>query len=103
MDAEHLFLFSELIHKGRISIRDNNPALSKYHELRALGLCSILESGRKGTLVIHPTNKAEILAKQFISNLNAGTNINHDEGTVLIKAAEHNTVHNDKLIVKVRY
>jgi hypothetical protein len=55
----HLKLFAELMANGRISIRSTNPDLPNWEKLRSNGLCLILESGRTGTLVIHPTMKGE--------------------------------------------
>ena len=43
----------------RISIRSANPDLPNWEKLRSKGLCLILEGGRTGTLVIHPTTKGE--------------------------------------------
>lgn len=63
----HLRLFAELCKKVRISIRESNPDIELWKELKSYGLCSILQSGRAGTVVIHATMKADGLAESFIS------------------------------------
>lgn len=63
----HLRLFAELCKNVRISIRESNPDIELWKELKSYGLCSILQSGRAGTVVIHATMKADGLAESFIS------------------------------------
>lgn len=59
MKTIHLFLFSKLIHEGRVSIRDKNPDLNYWEYLQARGLVSISNAGRAGTLIIHSTGKGD--------------------------------------------
>lgn len=73
IDSEHLYLFALLMNSGRISIRDSNPQLKQWQILKRLGLCSILESGRRGTLIIHHTMKAHGLSESIINNFNQPT------------------------------
>jgi hypothetical protein len=68
--SEHLYLFALLMNTGRVSIRDSNPKLKQWQALKEIGLCSILESGRRGTLVIHSTMKAHGMAESILDNLN---------------------------------
>lgn len=53
IDCDHLYLFAMLMSRGRVSIHDSNPQIRQWNALKNVGLCSILESGRSGTLVIH--------------------------------------------------
>ena len=66
MDSRHLFLFATMMNNGRFSIRDFNPGLPQWNELKDAGFCSILEGGRAGTLIIHPTEKAVLLADSIL-------------------------------------
>lgn len=70
INSEHLYLFALLMNTGRVSIRDSNPKLRQWQTLKKVGLCSILESGRRGTLVIHSTMKAHALAESILDNFN---------------------------------
>jgi hypothetical protein len=67
INAAHLRLFSELCYKVRISIRESNPDIERWKELKGLGLCSILKTGRSGTVVIHATAKSDEIAETFIN------------------------------------
>lgn len=65
----HVHLFCWLAESERISIRKNNQEIGKWEELKSAGLCTIFESDRSDTVVIHLTSRGESLAGHFISKL----------------------------------
>jgi len=69
MGQLHLYLYAKLSYKGCISIRATNPEFRAWKKLHDEGLCSVLESGRAGTLIIHVTEKGENLLYKMIQSL----------------------------------
>lgn len=67
--SAHLDLFGRLASCGRISIRSNNKEIELWEHLRTARLCSIFETDRSGTVVIHLTAQGEALAREFVSSL----------------------------------
>lgn len=69
MSDIHIFLFAFLIFNKRIQVRSENENILQWRELAKNGFCTIFESGRRGTLVIHPTESAENLRDLILQKL----------------------------------
>jgi len=69
MTTAHLELFSRLASSGRVSIRDTNEQMPLWRQLRSARLCTIFETDRAGTVVIHLTPTGEHLSIEFVSSL----------------------------------
>jgi RNA-directed DNA polymerase len=71
--TRHLYLFGLLAEsKGRVSIRYNNPDMEAWHDLKNLGLCEILESGRRKTFNIYANINTEKFMFDFMSRIAGG-------------------------------
>ena len=69
MTSAHMELFSVLVANGRVSIRANNKKIKLWERLKSARLCTIFETDRAGTVVIHLTPQGEALARQFVFSL----------------------------------
>lgn len=69
MMSIHLELFSRLASQGRITIRYTNTELELWKQLKSAGLCTIFETDRSDTVVIHSTAQGDYLAREFVSSL----------------------------------
>lgn len=65
----HLELFAKLAAQGRITIRYTNTEMELWKQLRSAGLCTIFETDRSDTAVIHSTAKGDCLARQFVESM----------------------------------
>lgn len=69
MQTIHLELFAKLAYQGRITIRHTNTELELWKQLKSAGLCTILETDRSDTAVIHSTAKGDCLAREFVESM----------------------------------